>query len=83
MVILHKKCDPGLSKNKQLPRDSYLVSYMEEDVKNFDVVQSGSRVEIFDYYYDNYKNIQSISWTDGTVHPRCFNYNIKDKKGKK
>jgi hypothetical protein len=83
MVVLHKKCDSVLSKNKQLPRNSYLVSYMEEDTQHFDIVQSNSRVEIFNYYYDTYKNVKSISWTDGTVNPKSFDYKVKDKKSKK
>jgi hypothetical protein len=46
-------------------------------------VQSNSKVEIFDYYYDNSKKIKNISWTDGTVNPRCFDHKVKDKKSKK
>ena len=83
MVILHKKCEPSLAKNKKLPRNSYLVSYMEDDIQNFDIVQSSSKVEIFDYYYDNYRNIKSMCWTDGTVNPKCFDYKIKGKPSKK
>jgi len=60
-----------------------LVSYMEEDTQHFDIVQSNSKVEIFNYYYDNYKNVKSISWTDGTVNPKSFDYKVKDKKSKK
>jgi hypothetical protein len=83
MVILHKKCEPTLANNKKLPRNSYLVSYKEDDVQFYDIVQSSSKVEIFDYYYDNSKKVQKISWTDGTVNPKCFDYKVKDKKSKK
>ena len=29
-------------------------------------------MEIFDHYYDAYKNVQSIAWTNGIVSPRTF-----------
>ena len=36
------------------------------------LTRGGSTVEIFDYYYDKYKNVQGISWTKGIVNPKTF-----------
>lgn len=78
--IICKDCEEKTAKDKSLPIDSYLVSYEDEDKIKFDVVQASSRVEIFDYYYDNYRNVRLIKWTDGTVNPRTWGYQPKEKK---
>lgn len=82
MTILYKECDPSLAKDKSLPRDSYLVSYLIDDELKYDISR-GSRVEIFDYYYDIYRNVTSISWTDGTVNPKTYDYVPKENKKKR
>jgi len=82
LKIIHSDCDPILSKNKSLPKDSYLVSYMKDKLICYDIVQAGSRVEIFDYYYDTYgkSGIQNIKWTDGNVNPRVWSNSSKKSK---
>ena len=78
--IIHQDCEKSLSKNKSLPTDSYLVTYiLEEETKN-DIVQSVSQADIFDYYYDLYKNIISIEWTDGKISPRFYGQTKPEKK---
>jgi hypothetical protein len=75
MKILHKNCDRSLAKEKTLPRNSYLVRYNDDNgEEKYDIVQSNSRVEIFDYYYDTYgkDGIKFISWTEGTVNPKLY-----------
>ncbi len=82
MTIIHKNCDKVLAKDKTLPRNSYLVTYKNDDKLVYDIVQSSSRVEIFDYYYDKYGDVvKGIVWTDGTINAR--NYNFKKEKTKK
>jgi hypothetical protein len=80
--VLHQDCDKSLAKNKYLPRNSYLVCYLSDQEKKFDIVQSNSRVSIFDEYYDKYRNVISINWTDGTVNPKCYNVSKPEKKKK-
>jgi len=78
--IIHQDCEKSLSKNKSLPTDSYLVTYiLEEETKN-DIVQSVSQADIFDYYYDLYKNVISIDWTDGKISPRFYGQTKPEKK---
>ena len=78
--IIHKDCDQSLAKEKSLPLDSYLVSYSDDGITKYDVVQ-GTQVSIFDHYYDEYRNVISMKWTDGRVNPKS--YNQPQKKSKK
>ena len=48
------------------------IAYKIDDEIKYDVARGGSTVEIFDYYYDKYKNVQGISWTKGIVNPKTF-----------
>ena len=49
-------------------RDRYKV---EDEVK-YDIVRAKAVVDIFDHYYDTYKNVESICWTKGIISPRTF-----------
>lgn len=82
MIILHQECEPSLAKDKKLPRDSYLVSYMKEDQLTYDISR-GSKVELFDYYYDTFRNVKGIDWTSGTVSPKSYDYVPKETKKKR
>lgn len=82
MKIIHQDCEKSLSKNKNLPLGSYIVSYISEDKEKNDIVQASSRVEIFDYYYDLYQNIVMIGWTNGNINSRNYNYTKPEKKKK-
>ena len=70
--VLHEKCEMNKSDDKKLPSDSFLVSYNEKDELKYDIARASSQSEIFDHYYDTYKNVQGISWTNGIVSPRTF-----------
>lgn len=78
--IIHRDCDKSLSQDKSLPLDSYIVSYTDDGVVKYDIVQ-GIQVKIFDHYYDEYRNVISMKWTDGRVNPKT--YNQPQKKNKK
>lgn len=82
MKILYKQCDRSVSKDKSLPRNSYLVKYIIDEEIKFDIVQSGSRVEIFDFYYDTYGKgaLLDISWTEGTINPRLYGISSSEDK---
>jgi hypothetical protein len=82
MKILYKECEPELAKDKTLPRDSYLVSYFDDETLKYDISR-GSRTELFDHYYDTYGKVSSISWTSGTVSPKLYDYTPKESKKKK
>ena len=79
--IIHRNCDISVAKDKSLPLDSYVVSYLSKDKITYDIVQ-GTQVSIFDHYYDEHRNVISIKWTDGKVNPKLYN-NQSQKKSKK
>ena len=82
MIILHQECEPSLAKDKRLPRDSYMVSYTKDGNLVYDIAR-GSRVEVSDYYYDNFRNVKSINWTDGAINPKVYDYIPKETKRKR
>ena len=85
MNIIHKDCDKTLAKDTSLPINSYLVTYITKDIEKYDIVQAGSKVEIFDNYYDEYGKgaLKEIKWTDGKVNPKVYGYVPKETKKRK
>ena len=81
--IIHGDCDPSAAKNRDLPRNSYLVAYGVDDSIQYDVVQAGSQVDIFNYYWDKYRDVRGIKWTEGTINPKTWGYQAKTEKKKK
>ena len=77
--FIHKDCHHSMSKDKKLPKDSFLVVYKVKDEIKHDITRAGSKVEIFDHYYDKYKNVEGIVWTQGVVSPRSFD-NVNPQK---
>jgi hypothetical protein len=82
-MILHQNCEPELAKDKNLPRDSYIVSYMNDNLLCYDIVRSGNQVEVFDHYHDNSYVVKSIGWTEGLINPKSFGYVPKDNSKKR
>ena len=78
--ILHEKCDPKLADDRKLPYTAYLVQYEVEGKLEHDIVISTKQVEIFDHYYDKYKqDFKKFTQSAGTVDPRRWmNANKKD-----
>jgi hypothetical protein len=83
VIIIHENCEPHLAKNRDLPRNSYLVTYVRDEEIQYDIVQSGARVHIFDHYYDKYGEVRGIKWTEGTINPKLWNYQAPDSNKKK
>ena len=54
--ILHQKCTRQEAKNKQLPTDSHLVTYIVDDNIFHDIIRTSKKVNIFDMYYDKFGN---------------------------
>ena len=79
--FIHKDCHHSMSKDKKL-QNSFLVVYKVKDEIKHDITRAGSKVEIFDHYYDNYDGVVSITWTDGIVDPRTY-LNSKSTSSKK
>ena len=85
MKVLHEQCEKNKSEDKKLPLDSFLITYKVDEEIKYDIARASSTVEVFNYYYDKYKNVQGIAWTKGIVTPRSFDssYNESEKPKKK
>jgi len=78
LVILHEDCDPEKANDKTLPYTSFLVKYLKEGKVTFDVAICNKKVELFDHYYDRYKeDFIRFDQTEGRVSPKLWN---NDKK---
>ena len=71
-------------KDPSFPNDAYLVWYNNEGTERLDLVR-GSRVRIFDMYYDKYGPgvIQKIDFGYGRTNPKLWVYKQPEKKKKR
>ena len=83
MRVIHEKCDPKLAEDRQLPYTSYLIQYELEGKIEHDIAMSTRAVDIFDHYYDKYKNVQAISWTNGVINPKSYDSSNVEKPAKR
>jgi hypothetical protein len=80
--IIYTNCDASLANDKSLPRDSYLVTYGDNGEQKFDIVQ-GLRSDIFDQYWDKYRDVRGMVWTEGTINPKMYGYKPTESKKRK
>ena len=74
--IIHENCEKKAAEDRKLPKSSYLVTYVVKEKLTYDIVMADSKVEIFDSYWDKYKEgLQDIGWTSGNIHTRSWNSN--------
>jgi hypothetical protein len=83
--ILHKDCDLSVANNRDLPYDSYVVTYIEDGRTCYDIVQPRKRIDIFDYYWDHYREDFKPPWrqSEGRVNPKLWGCQPKESKKKK
>lgn len=80
--IIKSNCDLSSAEDTTLPRDCYLVTYGNDGKEQMDIVQ-GLQVDIFNEYYDKYKDFRGISWTKGLANPKMWNNQSKSDSNKK
>lgn len=79
--IIHKNCDPELGNDRSLPYTAYIVKYYDDDQYNYDIVIANKRVDIFDYYWDKYREgLINFKQTEGRVNPKVWGANTSKKK---
>ena len=81
--LIFEKCPLDKASDKKLPSDSFIVSYDQDKELKYDIVRASAQVDVFDAYYDKYKNVKSIQWTQGIVHPRTYDGQIQATAPKK
>tara|TARA_B100000287_G_C20609458_1_gene771441 strand:- start:295 stop:597 length:303 start_codon:yes stop_codon:yes gene_type:complete len=79
LKVIHENCDPKLAQDKKLPYTAYLVEYRNEDKTCYDIAIGNSTVEMFDYYYDKYKNVVSWKQSAGQVPPKLWKESMINK----
>lgn len=86
MNILHKDCDLTVHNTRDLPYDSYVVTYIDDGRICYDIVQPRKQLDIFDYYWDRYREDFKPPWyqSEGRVNPKLWgNVEKKSSKGNK
>ena len=81
MRILHQNCEPSAANDKSLPYNTYLVTYKMDGAIAYDLIQANKQVEIFDYYWDRYRN-DIVGWkqSEGRVNPKLWGNQVKEEK---
>ena len=82
--ILLEKTTIQNAKDTSFPNDAYLVWYNANGEECIDLVR-GSRVRIFDMYYDRFGPgaIQKIDFGYGRTNPKLWGYKQPEKKKRK
>ena len=80
MKIIATDCNIEAANDTSLPYTAYLVEYKSEGYTKYDIVMSNKQSEIFDHYYDKYKNVKSIQYGSGTISPNRFGLKPPPKK---
>ena len=83
--VLHEKCDKKLADDPKLPYNAYLVQYKigDKEETRWDLAMAFKMSEIFDHYYDKYKNVLAIVQSDGRVAPKLWTDPSKKPEKKK
>ena len=79
VIVLHHACEVSKAHDKKLPTNACIVHYLdmnkgeEHYSDHYDIVM-GSKVNIFDCYYDKIgsKHLKGIGFCGGTISPGNF-----------
>ena len=71
--ILLEKTTPEKAKDSSFPTDAYNVTYTVDGVEHQDLTR-GSRVKLFDMYYDKFTNVKRIDYGNGLIKPSLWGY---------
>ena len=81
--IVVENGSPSDVMTKNAPTDASIVTY-EVDGKQYQDLTRGSRVKLFDMYYDKFKNnLKSIAYGGGNIKPAMWGYKPPSKSKKR
>ena len=84
MKILHQNCDPEVANDRGLPYNAYLVTYEIDGAIAYDLVIPDKQVEIFDYYWDRYREgLKGWKQSEGRVNPKLWGNQKKESSKKR
>ena len=72
--ILVENGAPADVQTKDAPTDASIVTYTVDGKDHQDLTR-GSRVKLFDMYYDKFTNVKRIEYGQGTIKPSLWGYN--------
>lgn len=73
-----------MANDRGLPYNAYLVTYEDDGQTKYDVVQCNKKVEIFDHYWDRYREgLKSFKQSEGRVNPKLWGNKPKEDKKRK
>jgi len=81
--LIFEKCPRDKANDKKLPSDSFIVTYEHDKELKHDIIRAAAQVDVFDAYYDKYKNVKGIEWTKGIIHPKTYDGQTKASTPKK
>ncbi len=81
--IIQEKTTLEKANDKKYPTDAFNVYYVCEGKECMDVTRSNKQVNIFDFYYDKYGNVNKIDYGFGTTNPHRWGYKQPEKKARK
>ena len=82
--VLHEDCDPTTVDDKSLPCTAFFVTYMKSGRKCHDLVIAGKQVDIFDHYWDEYRDdFVTMNQSEGRANPKLWDPNPKPAKESK
>ena len=67
---------------KEAPTDASIVTYTVDGIEHQDLTR-GSRVKLFDMYYDKFTNVKRIEYGQGTIKPSLWGYSSEASPKKK
>ena len=71
--LIQSDCDPEIATDTTLPSNSFLVEYIMGEQSHYDLVMSNKKVDIFDQYWDKYKeNLIDIVQSEGRKNPKLW-----------
>ena len=71
--ILVENGSPADVQTKDAPTDASIVTYTVDGIEHQDLTR-GSRVKLFDMYYDKFTNVKRIEYGQGTIKPSLWGY---------
>ena len=67
---------------KEAPTDASIVTYLVDGKEHQDLTR-GSRVKLFDMYYDKFTNVKRIEYGQGMIKPSLWGYSSESAPKKK
>ena len=80
--ILVENGSPSDVMTKEAPTDASIVTYTVDGKEHQDLTR-GSRVKLFDMYYDKFTNVKRIDYGQGMIKPSLWGYSSETAPKKK